>query len=175
LLAARSPLGKPVLLAAEQIVCLVARLFGADRLFDHAIGADDKSKATGQAIFDRVHRAKSQTQFALGVAEQRKGELLLLLERTVGFGGADGCAVNRNAGGFKVLDSITESIALLRSSGGAGNRVEPQHHALADEVGLGHGFAVAIQHAEIWAKIAGLQHGWGAFQQASKQSADHGG
>lgn len=86
----------------------------------------------------------------------------------------DGNAEHANTTGFIVLDSITESIALLRSAWGIGDRVKPQHIALAGKILRLHRVSGVVEQGKSWSGCARREHGRFALEQTTQEGAKHG-
>lgn len=107
----------------------------------------------------RVGRTVEPAERLLGVAQQGEVVAELLGESLVLLDGVEAGSQNLDVLRFKILDSITESIALDRSTRGIGLRVEPQDHLATPEPGQCDGRAVVRRDREIRRFVAYLQHG----------------
>jgi hypothetical protein len=130
------------------------RLDGPVRLHDPAVRTDQIRDALGPAGLRRIQRAVGLADRLLGIAQQPERVLELLGERAVRTDIVEARAEDDSILGFEVADSITESVALLRSTRGVGGGIEPQHDVLAGEVGELHARAVVGRDIEVGGEIA---------------------
>lgn len=138
------------------------------------IAADDEGEARSVLITGFLHRTKGQAHAAVFIGQQLEGEVKLLAE---GFVVRDG--INRNteyqdATLLEVLDSITESMALLGSARGVGLGVEPQDGAAPRKIRFGDAVAIAVEGCEGWTWRTRLQHGGWTLKKSGEEGAEHG-
>jgi hypothetical protein len=100
----------------------------------------------------------SETELAVGVTEQREGEVELLREGRVVRFGVEARPEDRDVLVDKLAGSVTEPVALDGSAGGVGFGVEPEEHFLAAEVAERDGLAFVAADREIGCELAGSQH-----------------
>lgn len=128
------------------------------RLGNGPIGSNHISNAFGRCVGGVLASAVGQANFALGVAEQRIGKLLLLGKLSVGLYVVGAGAEDLYVFVFVTLDSITESDAFSRSPTGAGARVKPEDHGLAVVITQTHRFARVVLHRKPGRCVSNLQH-----------------
>jgi hypothetical protein len=153
------------------LTCGVCR---GDGLLDLAIRPDDKGVALGVLVFCARHGSIGQSKFLFGVTKEREVEVELLREGAILFYGVYGDTEHANAAGFIVLDSITESIALLGSARRIGDRIKPQHVALTGKILRLHRCAGVVKQGERWSGCARSQHGGFSLEQTTQEGAKHG-
>ncbi len=78
------------------------------------------------------------------VTQQRIPEALRIGELEVLGGGVERGAEDDTVGSSKAIGTVTQRLALDRSTGGRGFRVPPQQHPLSAEVGEAHVNAVLV-------------------------------
>jgi hypothetical protein len=127
-------------------------------LGDLALLVDDVRDPLGVLVFRRRRGAVGQADLAVGVAEQREVELVLLGEAGVG-----GLVVEADAEDVGVLRrvlvvKVPEPGTLGRSAGCVGLRIEPQDDLPATIVGELSAAAGVIPHFEIGRGVAGIEH-----------------
>lgn len=138
------------------------------RLRDLAVFVDDVRNAAGVLVARALGGAVGDADAALGVAEQRKGELVLLGELGVG-----GDVVEAGAEDLRVLrlvlvDQVPEPGTLGGSAGCVGLRVEPEDDLAAAVVAQPRGAAGVVLHFEIGGGIARLEHGSSSLDEVTK-------
>ena len=109
-------------------------------------------------VFRGLGGAVREADLALGVAEQREGEVVLLREAGVGFLVIEADAEDFGVLRFVLLVEVPEPGTFARSAGGVGLRVEPEDDFLAAQVGETHAVAVVIGDVEVGSLLAGLDH-----------------
>ena len=127
-------------------------------LSDLSLLVDHVRDAACVFVFRRVGGTVRDPDLAVGVAQQREGELVLGREVRVVFD-----AVEADADDLRVLflvlaREVPEPGTLGRSAAGIRFRIEPEHELLAAEVAQLHAIAVVIERLEIRRGIAHLQH-----------------
>jgi hypothetical protein len=85
----------------------------------------------------------------IDIAQQLEGVLKFLGERTVRVDGVVARTEHDDILGLEFADSITESVALTRSTRGVSRRVEPEQHVLACECRQLHAAAVMRGDLEV--------------------------
>jgi len=157
----------------KQIPGLTGWVFGIDRELNLAIRAHHIGVSRGVLILGGARRAIGSTHFTAGVAQQRKRELKLLGEGTIVFDGVERNTANCDPLGRKVLDSITESMALFRSARCIGFGVEPQHDTLACEIREAAFVAHMVHDPKFGSRGASLKHLGTATEDAAEEGTEH--
>lgn len=101
------------------------------RLGDFSFFVDDVGDAAGVLVLGRLGGAVGEADLAIGVAEQREGEVVFLRERGVAFFVVEADAEDLRVLRFVLLREVPEPGTLPRSTGGVGFRIEPEHDFLA--------------------------------------------
>jgi len=128
------------------------------RLRDVAVLVDDVGDAAGVRVALVLARAVGEAELAVGVAEELEGELELLGEGGVFFGGVEADAEDDRVLRVVLLDEVPEPGTLDRSAGCVGLRIKPEDDFLPAQVAQADGAAVVITRLEIRSRISGLQH-----------------
>jgi hypothetical protein len=128
------------------------------RLGDAAVLVDHIRDPLRVFVSRRIGGAVCDSDAAVGVAEQRKGEVELLREM-----GVVGDVVETGAedGGvllFVLADEVPEPGTFFRSARCVGLRVKPEHNLAAAQIVKRHGVAVVIQNREVRGFVANVQH-----------------
>jgi len=128
------------------------------RLRDPAVLVDHVGDAAGVFVGRLLGGAVGEADLAVGVAEEREGELELAGELLVFFAGveadAEDCGVLRGV----LAGEVPEPGTFERSAGCVGLRVEPEDDLPAAQVAQADGVAVVILRFEIGGLISGIQH-----------------
>jgi hypothetical protein len=131
--------------------------------------------AAGVLILGRVRRAVRQADLVVGVAKQRKVELLFFREFLIGFyaveAGADDLRVLRGV----VAGEVPEPETFCGSARCVGLGKEPQDDFLSAKVAELDAAAEMIGRFEVRSGITDLQHGWTsshALHHMTQHSAD---
>ena len=131
--------------------------FGFDErpdFFDFS-GFADEERAADDAHVSAAHElfflpgAEFFDGFVIGIAEERKIELLLLLERGLGFDGIGAHSEDRHTVFVEVLLCVTKLGRFDGSTGGVGFGVEEEEDAAALEVFQRDFFAFVCLQAEV--------------------------
>ena len=141
------------------------------RLGDLPILVDHVRDAAGVLVFRRVGGAVRDAELAVGVTEQREGELELLGEGFVLGGGVEADAEDFDVLRFVLRQEVPEPGTLAGSAGCVGLRIEPEDDFLPAQVGEADAVAVVIDDVEVGSGIAGIQHGGLSSCQKLKDSA----
>jgi hypothetical protein len=128
------------------------------RLGDLAVFVDHVGDAAGVFVFRGGRGTVGETDLAVGVAEQREGEVVFLCEGGVGFFVIEADAEDLGVLRFVLLREVPEPGTFPRSTGGVGFRIEPEHDLLAAQVAEAHAVAVVVGNVEVGSGIAGLEH-----------------
>lgn len=157
----------------EQVRGLSGRVLGINRLLNLAVGAHHVGVARSVLILGGTRRAIGSTHFTAGVTQQRERELELVCEGTVVFDRVERNTTNSDPLGRKVLDSITESMALFRSARSIGFGIKPQHNALACEIREAAFVAQVVHHPKVGSRGASLKHLGTATEDAAEEGTEH--
>tara|TARA_B100001964_G_scaffold229299_1_gene281434 strand:- start:1002 stop:1334 length:333 start_codon:yes stop_codon:yes gene_type:complete len=106
----------------------------------------------------RVRRPIGEADSPVDVAQQIERQVELLLEGLVVLGRIEADAEDDRVAVVELLDSITESVALNRSTGRIGLRVPPEHHRFAPVTVESDRFAILGLHREAGRPVADAQH-----------------
>lgn len=136
--------------AGQQFARLVARVLRIDCLIDLALWAHHEGVARWILVLLRRSRAICPRHLSRRIAQQHKREVELLSEGLIVLYRVQRDTAYDRIVLVKVLDSITEPIALSSSARGVGLGVKPEHHSLAREFGQRALLAMMIQHSEVW-------------------------
>ncbi len=128
-------------------------------LGDFAVLVDHIGDAARVFVFRGFRCAVCEADLAVGVAEQREGEVVFLGERGVGFFIIEADAEDLRVLRFVLLREVPEPGTFPRSTGSVGFRIKPQHDFLAAQVAEAHAVAVVVGDVEVGSGIAGLEHG----------------
>ena len=123
-----------------------------------AVGTDHIRNSLRCTILLRSAAAVSDADLTFGVAKQRIRKRLIISELLVRRDVVGAAAQNLNIFCFKVLDSITESLALSRSATGARAWVEPQHDRLPFIVAQPDRVALVIENFKVRRLVTCIQH-----------------
>jgi len=139
------------------------RFYVVPDVLDLAIGADQKRAAhnSQERLAEEVFhapRAVGFDHFKLGIAQQRKIQLLLFLEAGLRFYGIPAGSQDDHIQLVELLLCVTKLGRFGRSTRGVGLRKEKQEHALAAKIGERHVFAVVSFYLEFRSLIASFQH-----------------
>ena len=128
------------------------------RLGDLAVLVDQVGDALRVLVLRSGRRAVREADGALGVAEQREVELVLLRELCVVFGVVEARAEDLNVFRRELAVEVPEPGTFERSAGCVGLRIEPEHDLAAAVVGEPLRAAGVVFHFEIGSGIARLEH-----------------
>lgn len=128
------------------------------RLSDTAVLVDDVGDAFGVFVARRIGGAVGDADTAVGVAEQRKGEVELLRETGVVGGVVETRAEDRRVLRFVFADEVPEPGTLGRSARCIGLRIEPQHDLASTQIVQGNGVPAMVRNLEIRSVVAYLKH-----------------
>ena len=131
-------------------------------LGDLAVGADQNGNALRPLGFRRGGAIGDGCGFRQ-VGQKIVGEVEFLLERPVLRCRIETASQYYAILGLKVLDSVTEPVALNRSTACVCFRVPPDQHMLASKIGERHGRAVLVRQAEAGSVVADVDHGLASF------------
>jgi hypothetical protein len=132
-------------------------------VLDFAVGADQERAAhDSQERFaqERLHapRAEGFDHFKIGIAQQRKIELVLFLEPGQGFYGIATGAQNRHIQLVELLLCVTKLGRFDRSTRGVRLRKEKEEYALAAKVGKRDVLVVVGLYTEVGSLVAWFEH-----------------
>ena len=126
---------------------------------DHgAVRSDDVGDTFGGFVSGRFAGAVGDAERAIGVTEQREGELLLVSEFGVRAEVVGADAEDLDVSCFVVVDSNTESMAFRCSATGAGFGVEPHDHGSAGVVAEFNGGSGMVEDFEIGGPVSNIEH-----------------
>jgi hypothetical protein len=128
------------------------------RFGDLAVLVDDVRDPLRVFVLLARRRAVRQTDLALGVAQQREGEIELLRELRVVRRRVETDAEDLRVFRLVLRQEVPEPGTFQRSAGCVGLRIEPQHHFAAAQIAELHAIAVVVRDVEIGCGIAGTQH-----------------
>ena len=142
----------------ELLLRVRARVDFRVRLRDLAVLVDHVGDAAGVLVFRRVGGAVRDADLPVGVAEERKWEVVLLREVRILFDGVEADADDLRVLFLVLAGKVPEPGTLGRSPSGVGLRIEPEDEFLAAKVAQLHAVPVVIDRLEIGSGIAWLQH-----------------
>lgn len=152
-----------------------ARIHLRVRLGDRSFFVDHVGDAARVFVLFRIGGAVRDADFAIGVAQQREGEVELLGEAPVLFGRVEADAEDLGVLLGVLGQEVPEPGTLARSAGGVGLWIEPEDHFAAAQIGETHAVAVVIDGVEIGSLLAGLEHGrFSSRQNLNDASQGHG-
>lgn len=122
------------------------------------VRADYICDSLGCAILFRFTSTIRDTDLPLGVTKERVWKRFVIRKLLVGSDIIGAAAENLNILPFKILDSITESLALSRSAPGAGAWVEPHHDSLTLKVAQPNRVALVIENFKVRRFVPYVQH-----------------
>jgi hypothetical protein len=128
------------------------------RLLDAAVLVDHVGDALRVLVVGAGRGAVGQADLALGVAEQREREVVLLRELRVGLFVVEGDAEDLRVLLLVLRGEVPEPGTLGRSPGGVGLRIEPEDDLSAAKVAEPHGAAAVIVDFEFRSRIADFEH-----------------
>ena len=128
------------------------------RLGDLAVLVDHVGDAAGVLVIRFLGGAVRDRQFAVGIAQQREGEVELLRKAGVVLGRVETDAEDPGVARLVLVREVPEPGTLGRSAGCVGLRVEPEDDFLPAEVRQLHAIAVVVDDVEFGGGISNLQH-----------------
>ena len=151
--------GSDVLLQCfDQLLRLLSRVHIGMGLQDGSSRAYHVGDAFGGFGVTAVAGAVGDADRALGIAQQRIGELVLLREPGIGLDIVSADAENLHVLAIVFLDSVTESNPLCRSPTGTGARVEPENDCLIRVVVEIDDGAGVVDYCETRRLVADIEH-----------------
>jgi SAM-dependent methyltransferase len=145
------------------------------RLRDLAFFVDHVGDAAGVFVFFGVAGAVCDSDGAVGVAEQREGELVLFGKTLIFVLRVEADAEDLRVFRFVLGLEVPEPGTFARSTGCVGFRIEPEHDFLAAQVAQSHGVAVVIGRFEIGRIFTRLEHGrFSSGHRSNHASQSHG-
>ena len=136
---------------------------------------DHKCVARSVLIFSTRSSPVSHAHSTRGVTQERKGKSEFLSKCAIILDRVERNATHRDIAVDKVLDSITESLALLRSSRSVSFGIEPEHKALTSELAERALLALVIKYAKVWRSSSYLNHLGSSAKDAAEKGTEHGG
>lgn len=109
-------------------------------------------------VLRRISRAVRETDFAIGVAQKREREVILLGELRVGGGVIETDAEDRRVLCGVLRAEVPEPGTLGRSAGCVGLRIKPEHNLASAQIVQRNVAAEVIAHLEVRSLVANLQH-----------------
>ena len=128
------------------------------RLSDTAVLVDNVGDAFGVFVARRIGGAVGDADTAVGVAEQRKGEVELLRETGIVGGVVETRAEDRRVLRFIFADEVPEPGTLGRSARGIGLRIEPQHNLASAQAVQRNGVPAMVRNLKIRSVVAYFKH-----------------
>jgi hypothetical protein len=128
------------------------------RLGDSAALIDDIGDAFGVFVARRIRGAVGDADAAVGVAEQRKGEVELLRETGVVGGVVETRAEDRRVLRFVFVDEVPEPGTFGRSARGIGLRIEPEHDLASTQAVQRNRVPAMVRYLEVRSLVAYLEH-----------------
>jgi hypothetical protein len=128
------------------------------RLGDLPVLVDHVGDAAGVLVVGAVGGAVGDRELAVGVAEEREGEVELLGEAGVVGLGVEANAEDLGVARLVLVGEVPEPGTFGRSPGGVGLRIEPEDDLLPAEVRQLHVIAVVIDDVEIGGRVSNFQH-----------------
>ena len=144
-------------------------------LRDLSVFVDHVGDAAGVLVFVRVAGAVGEADLMVGVAEERKREVVLLGEALVFFLRVEADAEDLSVFRFVLGLEVPEPGTFARSTGCVGFWIKPEHDFFAAQVAQADGVAVVVDSLEVRSRIAGLQHarfssGQGSYDAANRHA-----
>jgi len=127
-------------------------------LGDLSFLVDHVGDAAGVLVFRGVGGAVCESDLAVGVAEQREGEVELPGEGGVFFFIVEAYAEDLGVPGFVLRREVPEPGTFSGSTRCVSLRIKPEHDFLAAQIAEAHAIAVVIGDVEVGSGIAGLEH-----------------
>lgn len=115
----------------RNLLRILTRIHLSDGVGDIPVSADDIRNPLGCSIFLRTASAVGDADFPLGITQQRIRKRFIVREFLVRSNIISAAAEYLNVVALKLLDSITEPLALSRSATRTGARIKPQHDSLS--------------------------------------------
>jgi len=128
------------------------------RLGDFPVLVDHVRDAARVLVRRLLGGAVREADLAVGVAEEREGELELAGEAGVFLLRVEADAEDDGVLRFVLADEVPEPGTFDRSAGCVGLRIEPEHDLLAAQVAEADGVAIVIDRFEVGGLISGIQH-----------------
>jgi AAA+ ATPase superfamily predicted ATPase len=127
-------------------------------VLDASVLVDDVGDALGVLVVRTGGRAVGHADLAVGVAEERKGEVKLLRELGAVFLLVEGDAEDLRVFLLVLRGEVPEPGTFGGSPRGVGLRKEPEHDLAAAEVTEPHRAAAMVLRFEVRSRIANFQH-----------------
>jgi hypothetical protein len=115
----------------RDLLRILSRIRLSDSVGNVPVSADDIRNPLGCTIFFGAASPVGDADFPLSIAQQRIRKRLIVREFLVCCDIISAAAEYLNVLTLKLLDSITESLALSRSATRTGARIKPQHDSLS--------------------------------------------
>ncbi len=115
----------------RDLLRILTRIRLSDGVGDTPVRADDIRNPLGSSVFLGAASPVGDTDLPLGITQQRIRKRLIIREFFICCDVISAAAEYLDVLTFKLLDSITESLALSRSATRTGARIEPQHDSLS--------------------------------------------
>jgi hypothetical protein len=128
------------------------------RLLDPPVLIDDIGDATRVFILRARRRAVREADTAVGVAEQREGEVELLREARVRIDVIETHAEDLSVFCGVLIVEVPEPGTLERSARCVGLRIKPEHDLLAGKISELHALTVMVRRIEVGRFLSNLQH-----------------
>jgi hypothetical protein len=128
------------------------------RLGDLPLLVDDIRDPFRVLVLRRLGRAVRDPDLAIGVAQQREGEVVLLGELRVRGDVIETDAEDRSVLRLVLGDEVPEPGTLGRSAGCVGLRIKPEHDLAPAQIVQRNLAAAMIGHLEVRSLVANVQH-----------------
>lgn len=128
------------------------------RLGDLSVLVDDVRDPFRVLILLRIRRAVRESNAAIGVAQQREGEVELLGELRVCGDVIETDAEDRGVLRFVLGDEVPEPGTLGRSARCIGLGIKPEHDLAPAQIVQRDLLALMIGHLKIWSFVANVEH-----------------
>jgi hypothetical protein len=128
------------------------------RLGDLPLLVDDVRDPFRVLVLRRIRSAVRESDFAIGVAEQRELEVELFGELRIPFNVIEADAEDGGVLRLVLGDEVPEPGTLGRSTGCVGFRIKPKHDLAAAQIVKRNFAALMVAHLEVRSLIANVQH-----------------
>ena len=128
------------------------------RLGDLPLLVNDVRDPFRVLVLRRIGGTVRDPDFAIGVAQQREREVVLLGELRVGSGIIETDAEDRGVLRGVLRAEVPEPGTLGRSAGCVGLRIKPEHNLASAQIAQRNVAAEVIAHLEVRSLVANLQH-----------------
>jgi len=144
------------------------------RLRNLPVLVDDVGDAARVLVLFRLRRAVSDADLAIGVAQERKGEVEFLRELRVRFAIVEADAEDFGVLLFVLGREVPEPGTFERSAGCGGLRIEPEDDFLSAQIAKPHCVPFVIDDFEVRCDITNIQHARSSENVSQFSSDRHG-